>query len=160
MNDRYPDQMVSLHQWVVCGADKIPLDPKSLRRADTTKSTTWSDYVTAARVAELHHLNLGFVFTKAAGIVGIDLDKCRNPETGEIAPWALTIVQSLNSLAEISRSETGLHLLAESDELPEGGRKRGQIEMYDSARFFVMTGNILPGYTASDVVTRFLNTER
>jgi len=146
MNTVYPERMTSLPQWVVSGDDKIPLDPKTRRRADTTNPATWSDFATARQVAAQHRLNLGFVFTKASRIVGTDLDKCRNAETGVIEPWALAIVQRLNSLTEISFSGTGLHIFAESDELPEGGRKKGRIEMYDSGRHFLMTGNILPGY--------------
>lgn len=144
-NGTYPERLTSLPQWVVVGPDKIPLQPATRRRADTTDPTTWSPYATAARAADTHRLNLGFVFTKASGIVGIDLDKCRDPETGIIEPWALSIVQSLNTLTEISFSGTGLHLLAEG-ELPDGRRKKGQIEMYDAGRHFLMTGNLLPGY--------------
>ena len=145
MTSTYPERLTSLPQWVVSGNDKIPLDPKALRRADTTNPATWADYVTARQVADQHGLNLGLVFTKASGIVGVDLDHCRNPETGVIEPWALAIVRRLNTLTEISFSGTGLHILVEG-ELPEGGRKKGRIEMYDSGRHFVMTGTILPGY--------------
>jgi len=145
MSNCYPERITSLTQWVVADADKIPLDPKSRRRADTTNPATWADYVTACRVATQHGLSVGFVFTTGSGIVGIDLDKCRNPETGVLELWALAIVQSLNTLTEISFSGTGLHILVEG-ELPEGGRKKGHIEMYDSGRHFLMTGNILPGY--------------
>ncbi len=146
MSNCYPERLTSLAHWVVSGDDKIPLDPKTRRRADTTNPATWSDYVTACCVATQHGLNLGFVFTKASKIVGTDLDHCRNAETGVIEPWALAIVRRLNTLTEISRSGTGMHMIAECDELPEGGRKKGQIEMYDSGRHFLMTGNLLPGY--------------
>ena len=32
-----------------------------------------------------------------AGLTGLDLDNCRDPETGEIAAWALDILGLVNS---------------------------------------------------------------
>ena len=53
------------------------------------------------------------------------------------------IVRALDTYTEISPSGTGLHLLAYG-ELPEGGRKNGMIEMYDSGRFITITARPLP----------------
>ena len=39
---------------------------------------------------------------------GVDLDACRNPETGEIAAWALSIMGWLESYTEVSPSGTGV----------------------------------------------------
>jgi hypothetical protein len=54
-----------------------------------TKPATWASYdsaVTAAR-AELID-GITFVMTPGDGFAAIDLDDCRDPETGNIAPWA------------------------------------------------------------------------
>jgi putative DNA primase/helicase len=50
----------------------------------------------------------------------------------------------LDSYTEITPSGTGLHTLAYG-RLPPGGRRRGQIEMYDALRFFTVTGHHLAG---------------
>src|SRR5262245_38662685 len=81
--------------------EKIPTDPVTGQLLSLMNSSNWLDYITAGTLAIEHHVGLGFVFTKTAGLTGIDLDKCRDPHTGEIAPWALTIVRSLNSYTEI-----------------------------------------------------------
>ncbi|MDP9355879.1 MAG: hypothetical protein M3R02_11490, partial [Chloroflexota bacterium] len=139
-----PAELTSLDSWVVAGTDKIPLTPATLARADTTDPATWSSFAEASRAARRRAgLRLGFVFTKAGGLVGIDLDDCRDPETGEIAAWAWRIVRLLNSYTEISASGTGLHIIIRAP-LPPGRRRRGKIEMYDEGRHFVMTGDTLP----------------
>jgi primase-polymerase (primpol)-like protein len=63
-------------------------------------------------VASRGYCGVGFVFSSDDPYVGIDLDGCRNPQTGYIEPWALEIVRRLNSYTEISRSGTGLHIIA------------------------------------------------
>jgi hypothetical protein len=147
MTGAYPVAMTSRPAWVVSSAaDKIPLTPSTRRRADVTNPATWSDFETARRVAEAHNLRVGYVFSKQTRIVGIDLDRCRNPDNGEIEPWAMAIVQALDSLTEISVSGSGLHIFCVSDPLPAGGRKKGRLEMYDSGRHFVCTGDRLPDY--------------
>ena len=69
---------------------------------------------------------LGVGFVLGNGIVGIDLDKCGNPQSGDIQPWAQGIVDQIKTYAEISVSGTGLHLLAarvHSSRVPERGRR-------------------------------------
>src|SRR5262249_40537593 len=41
-------------------------------------------------------------------------------------------------------SGRGLHMFA-LGKLPDGGRKKGHIEVYDSKRYFTVTGNHVPG---------------
>ena len=80
------------------------------------------------------------MFSEDDPFVGIDLDDCRNPETSSIDDDARDIVNQLDSYTEISPSGTGFHVLIEG-ELPEGGNRHGSVEMYESARFFTMTGD-------------------
>jgi hypothetical protein len=82
---------------------------------------------------------IGFVFTRDSGLVGIDLDKCRDPETGETEAWAKAILRELNSYTELSQSGRGWHAIVKGS-LPEGGNRKGRVEMYDRDRYFVMTG--------------------
>jgi primase-polymerase (primpol)-like protein len=127
---------------------KVPVDPKTGKFASPTDPSTWGtsdqawEYYTRRKNKGI--MGLGFVFTKDDPFTGVDLDKCRDPETGVIAPWALEIVEKLNSYAEISPSGRGLHIIV-FGVLPPGNRIVDDVEMYDDRRFFTITGNLLPG---------------
>ncbi len=146
-----PAALKELDQWVCWRpvpngerTDKIPVCAATGRNASTTDPTTWTDHGTAARYAYTHGLGLGFVFRQGSAIVGIDLDKCRDAETGALEPWAQKIVTDLNSYTEVSPSGRGLHIFPKGT-LPPGRRRKGQIEVYDDGRFFTVTGHHLEG---------------
>lgn len=125
--------------------EKIPVNPSTGHYASSTNPDTWTDYSTAAKIASTQDgVGLGFVFKQAGGIVGIDLDKCRDPDTGAVTPWADEIVRTLNSYTEVSPSGKGLHVYVRGT-LPPGKRKRGQVEAYEQGRFFTVTGQYLAG---------------
>ncbi len=84
------------------------------------------------------------MFSPEDPFTGIDLDRCRNPETGSVEPWAQEIITELDSYTEVSPSGTGLHVIVQG-KLPAGRRRKGRIEMYDRARFFCVTGDHLEG---------------
>jgi primase-polymerase (primpol)-like protein len=91
---------------------KLPISPGTGSLAATTRPTTWSS-IEDARAA-VHRWSLtgvGFVFTNDDPYSGIDIDNCRNPETGEIADWAWTIIRALDSYTEVSPSATGVHII-------------------------------------------------
>jgi putative DNA primase/helicase len=132
--------------------NKIPIDPQTLRNADTTDPTTWGTFtqcVAALPVVleewEQDNSNtyrgggIGFVFTAEDPYAGVDLDHCVNPDTGAIADWAQLHINALASYSEITPSGTGLHILVQGA-LPPRGRKKGPVEMYSQTRFFTMTG--------------------
>jgi len=83
---------------------------------------------------------IGFVFSSGDPYCGIDLDGCSNPETGELAKWAKEIVDDLDGYAEVSPSGRGVHVIMRGK---SPSRRRGQIEIYSSERFFTMTGRVL-----------------
>ncbi|WP_225741177.1 phage NrS-1 polymerase family protein [Halorussus halophilus] len=72
--------------------------------------------------------------------MGVDLDDARDPETETPMEWADSIIEHLESYTEISPSGTGYHVLIEG-ELPPGRNRRGDVELYETARFFTVTGN-------------------
>jgi hypothetical protein len=47
---------------------------------------------------------------EALWMAGVDLDTCRDPQTGTIDPWALKVQAGFNTYAEVSPSETGIKL--------------------------------------------------
>ena len=132
---------------------KVPICPHTGELAAVDRPETWGTYEEALRAwEERGHDGLGFVFTEGDPYTGIDFDKCRDSETGEIEEWARELIEHLDSYTELSPSGSGIHVIAKA-ELPPGGRRKGRIEMYDSRRFFTMTGRYLPG-TPTTIVER------
>ncbi|GAB7120077.1 phage NrS-1 polymerase family protein [Natrinema pallidum] len=120
---------------------KIPVTPGIGAFASSTDPDTWDSFETALEYVETGNADgVGFVFTDDDPIVGVDLDDCRDPETGDVDDAALDIIERLDSYTEISPSGTGYHVLI-TGELPEGRNRRGSFELYDTARFFTVTGN-------------------
>lgn len=124
---------------------KLPKNPHTGSNAASTNSATWSGFLQAVRAQKKYDMHgLGWVFTKEAGIVGIDLDDCVNE--GQVEPWAMQIVLSLNSYTEVSPSGHGLHIFMRGQiDRALGPTSESPIEMYGWGRYFTVTGNHLPG---------------
>ncbi|WP_396613995.1 hypothetical protein ACH9L7_19550 (plasmid) [Haloferax sp. S1W] len=143
-----PPELVERDQWVCWRSEKrdgkqtkIPVIPGEGSFASSTDSDTWSDFKTSLDfVTNGRADGIGFVFTAEDPIVGVDLDDCRDPETGDVDDDAQDIIDRLDSYTEISPSGIGYHVLINGD-LPEGRNRRGHIELYDTARFFTVTGD-------------------
>ncbi|WP_226043165.1 hypothetical protein [Natrinema sp. DC36] len=153
-----PEQLRERDQWVCWREEsrdgkptKIPVTPGSGEFASSTDPETWVSVETALEYADSGDADgVGFVFTDDDPIVGVDLDDCRDPETETVDDVAEDIIERLDSYTEISPSGTGFHVLIEG-ELPDGRNRRGSIELYDTARFFTVTGDTLeemPGRVA------------
>lgn len=88
----------------------------------------------------------GFLLTTEDPFAGVDLDKCRDPETGEIERWAMDIVEALRSYTEITPSGTGLRILGFGklrDQKNVFQLEDHKVEVYDRDRFFTFTGDVL-----------------
>src|SRR5215208_6283061 len=117
-------------------------------RASSTNPKTWAPFEAAIAYAEERSMSgVGFVFTEDDPFAGIDIDKCRNSETGSVAPWAQKIVDALDSYTEVSPSGTGLHIFVKAT-LPGQNNRKGPVEMYESRRYFTITGEHLDGTPA------------
>jgi len=146
----------TLPQWVLWryelrkGKDKptkVLYNPHTGARAKSDTPSTWGTYEQVCvflRASAPVYDGIGFVVTADDPFCGIDLDDCFNPETGEIAPQAAAIVERMHSYTEITVSGRGLRIWLQGT-LPPGKRRVGHIEMYDSARFFTITGRVLAG---------------
>jgi hypothetical protein len=145
-------KMRDLRQWVCWRSEerggrptKVPYSPSTGARARCDDPATWDTLAGARKAArESGYDGIGFVFTAADPFCGVDLDGCVDPETGEVEPWAMEIVEELDSYTEVSPSGRGLHVIVRA-ELPEGRRRGGHVEIYDRGRFFTVTGRRLPG---------------
>jgi putative DNA primase/helicase len=150
-----PEELKALCQWLVWRLEtrnneptKVPYQSLNTQeRAESNNPATWSTFseAWAAYQADSTLDGIGFVFSQSDPYAGTDLDKCVD-ENGDIAPWALAIIERLDSYTEYSQSGKGLHIIVASDTLPAGGRKKGPIEAYPHGRYFCMTGNALRGY--------------
>lgn len=152
--DNIPDELKNRPQWVLwrleTRKDKIAKVPYAANgcKAAVDKPDTWTDYATACAAYQgkplqgppLKFSGIGFVLTKEDPIVGVDLDKCLNPETGELDALAADIIAALPTYCEKSPSERGFRLFALGS-LPPGGRRKGIVEMYDSGRYLTVTGD-------------------
>ncbi|GAB7011335.1 MULTISPECIES: hypothetical protein [Halobacteriales] len=143
-----PETLRERDQWVCWREEerdgkptKIPVTPGAGGFASATESETWASFEAALDYSETEHADgIGFVFTDDDPIVGVDLDDCRDPETGDVDDAALDIIERLDSYTEVSPSGTGYHVLI-TGALPEGRNRRGSVELYDTARFFTVTGD-------------------
>ena len=115
--------------------------------ASPTDPKTWAPFAVALRILEQAPgaaepaSGLSFALSND-GIVGIDLDACRNVKTRKIDDWALEIVKRLATYTEISPSGTGLRMFLRA-KLPANGRHKGNVEVYDRGKVLSVTGRQL-----------------
>jgi len=151
--ENIPERLTERPQWVCWRLEergdkttKVPYTPGTLRRASSTDLMTWrtfSEALAAYEAGEPPYDGLGFMFCSADPFAGIDLDDCRDPESGEISPWAEEIISSVKEgYVEISPSGTGIHAIVEGS-VRGGGMRKGKLEMYSRDRFFTITGRPL-----------------
>lgn len=147
-----PQTLIERERWVCWryeqgGDKKPPYDPETDERASIHEPETWSDFETALEAYQRRNYDgIGFILTEDGALTGFDFDDCRDPETGEIEPEVEGVIERLDSYSEISPSGTGIHTLIIGEKPEEYGSKGGAyIEVYDSARYFTVTGNHLDG---------------
>jgi len=129
-----PQELKELKRWVCWTQDKIPKNPYTGGNAMANNPSTWSDYNTAVEAVKKYGFDgVGFEF--APPYFGVDLDKCLDD-----VDFVDEFVEGLRSYNEISKSGNGIHIICKGT-LPEGGRRRGRVEMYSEGRYFIMTGN-------------------
>jgi len=143
-----PDELKRINNWVGWKweerggkSTKVPINPITLGNAITTNPSTWSNFNQAVSGVGHKYVGIGFVFD-GTGLVGVDIDDCRDPKTGSLSPEAKHIIRELDSYTEISQSCRGIHIICKG-ELPKDGRREGPVEMYETGRYFIMTGNVL-----------------
>lgn len=122
---------------------KVPINPHNGKQASATDDRTWASVSWASAAVDKYGCaGIGFVFSGDDPYTGVDLDNC--VIDGEVAPWAMKIVEALDSYTEVSPSGTGLKVWVEASK-PGDRCRTGDIEMYDSGRFFTFTGERFAG---------------
>ena len=146
--ENIPSELQAIPQWVNWRAvwlekkekyNKPPIDPKNLKLASSVDPSTWASFETACRTWEREKLaGLGFVLTEGDSFVGIDIDHCI--VDGQISAEAQAIIDSFSSYTEKSPSGHGIRIFVRG-KLLAGGRKKGNIEIYDRGRYLTVTGH-------------------
>jgi hypothetical protein len=142
-------------QWVVWryeeepGKDKpkkVPYGPHTGRHASVSDPSTWGSFEQAIDAAASGWFaGIGFVLTNNDPFGFIDLDDAHGD--ADAVSKQQKIFDNFVSYAERSPSEKGLHIIVKGS-IPSG-RKRSFVEVYSSARFMTMTGNV---FRASPIV--------
>jgi putative DNA primase/helicase len=146
--DNIPEEIRRRTQFVVYKLEeredktaKIPYIAGGVGKASSTNSETWRTFEEAVQALHTGRYDgIGFVFSSGDPYAGVDLDNCRNPETGELEEWAAEIVRALDGYAEVSPSGRGVHIIVRGK---APNKRRGRIEAYSSERYFTMTGRVL-----------------
>lgn len=89
----FPRELRDKKQWVCWRLEpdkdggkpkKMPINPLTGRGAMSNNPNTWTDYDTAYDAYERYgYTGVGYMFVKEDGYVGVDVDHCYDPATGE-----------------------------------------------------------------------------
>lgn len=165
---------------------KVPYSLKSGKMAAGPHAGWGSTRAEAERLADRIKGDVGVVLGvplpgRNDRLGGIDLDRCRDPETGKIEPWAEEIIQEFRTYGEGSPSRTGVKLFflyeGNPDKIkavkrPDGKAHPPGIEPYFEGRYFAVTENALDKtkinllddrefkWLANDAIPRFVGATR
>ena len=150
----FPRELRDKKQWVCWRLEpdkdggkpkKMPINPITGRGAMSNNPNTWTDYDTAYDAYERYgYTGVGYMFVKEDGYVGVDVDHCYDPATGDWNDTAKAILARQPTYAEFSPSGDGIHLYYKGVK-PSGSSKNSEngVEMYDACRYFTVTGKQL-----------------
>lgn len=150
-----PDELKPLKQWGLYRKiwqpkkqkyTKIPHNAVDGGDGKTNDPSNWVDFKTALKALTTYQMDgLGFYFK--APYVGIDVDHIPN----DIERWkqgdkedneVQEFMGLTNSYTETSLSGAGIHIIVKG-KIPGDRRRKANVEMYETGRFFAMTGNLL-----------------
>ncbi|KRM08570.1 primase [Lentilactobacillus farraginis DSM 18382 = JCM 14108] len=128
---------------------KIPHNAIDGGAGRTNDPNSWTDYQTALRALKTYDMD-GLAFYFANGYVGLDIDHIADEldrfKAGDYQQNTVRDVLTMTkSYVEISLSGTGIHAIFKG-KIPGDRRRKGNVEMYESGRFFALTGNTVGRY--------------
>jgi putative DNA primase/helicase len=131
-----PKELTTLPNWVCWkSTDKIPYNPATGKPAMANNKNTWGTFKQAVKACDTFGFDgIGFEFQPP--YFGVDIDNCLEDED-----LIEEFTESLQSYTEISRSGQGIHIICKG-ELPEGKKRKNNVEMYQNGRYFILTGNL------------------
>ncbi len=113
--------------------------------ASATDPVTWTTFdIARAYATDGPADGVSYVFTNDDPFVGVAFDACRDSETGVTDDWAQKLINRLDSYTEVNPSGTGYHVIIRG-EFPPGGTRTANLELYDHAQSFSVTGDHVAG---------------
>lgn len=148
-----PDELKAIRNWVLWQFvwdlrrekwDKPPYQPNG-DKAKSNDPATWSSFDDAMNAYLAGGYDgVGFELLDS-GMVGIDLDSCRDPDSGGILfPWVTDLIARANTFTDISPSDLGFKLIGRGV-WPDERRNKwphpdgGEVEIY-TTQYFTVTG--------------------
>lgn len=124
---------------------KLPVQPTG-KSASSTNPATWTDFLTAQKAYENGNFDgIGFVFTGDDNLIGVDIDDCRDPQTGALNKLAQGILNNVEGYAEVSPSGTGIKIFTRADLHSAHVDHDIGLEVYAKSRYFTITGHHIKG---------------
>ncbi len=140
-----PEELRKQPNWV-CHRDKVPVSAVTGQNASCADPSTWCTFETAIAYADANDLGIGYQFSAADDIVGIDIDHCIIKECID-DNRIKNILKEANSYYEVSPSGTGVHIYVRGTwDSKRYGNKANlgdgmAIEVYNESRYFTVTGH-------------------
>ena len=129
---------------------KLPVQPTG-KAAKSTDPATWTDFFTVQKAYENGNFDgIGFVFTGDDDLVGIDIDDCRDPQSGKLNDLAQNIIDNVKGYCEVSPSETGIKIFTRANIQAAHVDHEIGLEIYPKSRYFTVTGHHLNGELPED----------
>src|SRR4051794_6618069 len=96
-----PEELRQRPQWVVWKSEqrkgkltKVPYITGGVGLASTTDSMTWRTFEEAVQALQNgRYSGVGFVFSSGDPYAALDIDACRDPQTGQLEEWAAEIIR-------------------------------------------------------------------
>lgn len=126
---------------------KIPLNAYDGTLGKSDDPSTWAEFDTALRALDKFDNADGLAFYFANGYVGLDIDNINNDLQDYLAGAPETLVSKFKKFTndtymEVSQSGKGIHAIFKG-KIPGKRRRKANYEMYESGRFFALTGNTI-----------------
>lgn len=154
--DNIPAELAGRQQWLLWKYEwdvkreswlKVPYYPMGGRRAGDQGSDR--DRMRLAILQVVRRVferggwsGIGFAFLPDDGLIGIDIDKQYDAETGEMSPRCRGIVEAFDTFTEVSPSGKGLHLYVLGKTETAKSNDIG-VEMFCNKQYFTVTGRHL-----------------
>ena len=115
--------------------------------ASSTNQATWCSYADAFDAYLLGDYD-GFGIVLGGTLHGIDLDDCRDPDTGDLSELAQETLDKVEGYAEVSPSGTGIKIFTYTNLDGSRTKKEAGVELYKERRYFTVTGHVYKGHNA------------
>ena len=153
-SEEIPEELKRLNRWLGWNwtrsdkADKWtkkPVNARTGRYGTSTARETWSSFTEAidgVQTGRCDGIGIALGEDDGVSLAGVDVDDCRDVLTGNLSDIAKDIIATMDSYTEVSPSQTGVKIfciVSEPPGKPTTNPERS-VEIYSSARFFVVTG--------------------